>query len=259
MRADDIKAIKELPDNKRLFISYPKSGRTWVRFALASKHIDITFTHAGAATNRRQIGRPYDAIPAALQNKPLIFLHRNPIDTAVSMFYQVNHKDLRPWSGRYLRLAPRLILGPGLPPRQIDAFVRHPIWGVEKVCRYNRLWLEHLTGRTDCLVLTYETLRADAPAGFQTILDFLDITDVTGQELATASDFKRMRQIESQMGDLTIADGQGSVPIVGATGPKATPATFKVRKGRVRGYLDEISPETAQYCQQIAQRYGFDA
>ncbi len=232
----------------RLLVSYPKSGRTWIRYALGTSDLTITFTHAGAATNRVQIGCPYLRIPEQMRAVPMIFLHRNPIDTAVSMYYQVHHKDLRKWSGRWWRVAPRLLQSTGLPPKNIDDFVRHPIWGTEKVCRYNRLWLDHLTGRDDCLILTYEEMRADPEQGFQRILDHIGESATTGAALSAASNFEQMKAVEKSVGLQSIVRAPVDSP---------TPKTFKVRKGKVKGYLDEITADTADFCREIAARYGF--
>lgn len=230
----------------RLLVSYPKSGRTWLRFALDSADIDATLTHAGASTNRREIGKPYRQIPARLRDLPVVFLHRNPLDTAVSMFHQVIERDLRPGTGRWLRMWLPLTLKGALPPRDIDAFVLHPLHGIEKVCAYNRLWLDHLAGRSDCLVLTYEAMRADPAAAYQRLLDHWGETSVTGATLAEASSFERMKAAEHA--------GRG---IFGNERPAAASAV-KVRKGKVAGYLEELRPETVQASAAIARRYGFE-
>lgn len=224
----------------RLIASFPKSGRTWLGFALSQCGIDATFTHAGASTNRREIGQPFSGISAALQDVPLIFLHRNPIDTAVSLYYQISKRDLKPWSLRWLRMLLPLWLKGAIPPRDIDAFVLHPRHGVERVCVYNRTWIDHLAGRSDCLMLTYEAMRSDPAAGFQRILDFFGDASATGAQLAEASRFDRMKAAEQTQSR------------------SIDPAGVKVRRGKVNGYVDELRPETVAQCQEIVARYGFD-
>lgn len=223
----------------RLIVSYPKSGRTWVQFALAAYGIDVMVTHAGCSTNWREIGRPFAGIRPELAAIPLVFLHRDPIDTAVSMFHQVTYRDLRRGSGRYARMALPLFLRGDLPPRDIDSFVLHPRHGIEKICRFNRAWLDHLDGRKDCLILTYEAMRAAPGDGFQSLLDFFGVTGVTGAELAAASDFETMRKAEKA--------AQEQRPEKGV----------KVRKGKVSGYVDELAPETIAACRRIMQDFGF--
>jgi hypothetical protein len=85
-----------------------------------------------------------------------------------------------------------------VPPLDIDAFVLHPLHGIEKICRYNRAWLDHIGTRSDCLVITYEELRKDPSKGFQRVLDFWGDTSVSGAHLADLSSFEKMKLVERQ-------------------------------------------------------------
>ena len=244
----DDRGLRPFRTDARLIVSYPKSGRTWLRFALIGAGVDATFTHAGAGTNRREIGYPFRGIPIALQNLPLVFLHRDPIDTAVSMYYQITRKDLRRWSGRWFRMLLPLALRNALPPKSIDAFVLDPVYGIEKICAYNKAWLDHLEGRGDCLVLTYEAMRQNPARGFQRMLDFWSETASSGEALADASSFDKMKSAE--------AAGKGPsqlrIAVSGDTG------SAKVRKGKVHGYLDELRSDTILRGKEIAASYKFD-
>jgi hypothetical protein len=231
----------------RIIVSYPKSGRTWLRYALVQFGIDATMSHAGTATNRRHIGRPAPGIPPQLADLPLVFLHRNAIDTAVSMFYQIHKRDLRPGSGRWFRMLLPLAMRRALPPTDIDRFVLHPAYGLPKICRFNQRWLEHLKGRSDCLILKYEDMRASPSEEFQRLLDFFAITDTTGAALAEASSFDRMKAVERHGGQIEVLK-----PV-----NQSDPASAKVRRGKVEGYHDELRPETVALCQKIVRDHGF--
>ena len=243
---NSIETNRDTPDG-RLIVSHPKSGRTWLHFALTEAGITARFTHAGASKNRMKMGSPFRGIRASLRDQPLVFLHRNPIDTAVSYYYQIHRRILRRWSARWFRLWVPLFLRRAFPPRDIGAFVLHPHYGVEKICAYNRTWLDHLKNRGDCLIITYEAMRADPATGFQRILDFRGITGTTGVTMADLSTFEKMRAFEQARTGTTVLK---------AARP-GDPSSAKVRKGKVRGYLEELSPETVEHCHTIAKRYGF--
>lgn len=228
-------------------ISFPKAGRTWVRSVLNNARAPLTFTHAGNGSQGWELGRPFAGVPSEYADRKVLFLHRNPIDTAVSFFFQVTKKDFAPGTLKYLQRWPRLWWRGALPPFDIDGFVLHPTYGVEKVCRFNRGWLDHVEPRAECRVATYEGLRADPVPGFTGIVEWLgQPADRVGLAVEAKS-FAAMKAREL------------SRPRHGGLDKRQEEGARKARKGKVGGYVDALRPETVAAAQAIAARYGFSA
>ncbi len=231
-------------------ISFPKSGRTWVKAVLRRAGVPLVFTHAGCGSLTRELGRPFAGVVEALAARPVLLLHRNPIDTAVSWFHQVNDRDLAPGTLNRWRRVLRLRLGRRMPPAEIDRFVLHPVYGVEQVCRFNRAWIDRTAGRPDCLVITYEALRADPRAGFARVLGFLGRGEEGLDALVEAASFERMQARE-------IARAPRSLAFLRPDAREEN--ARKARRGKVGGYVDELRPETVAAARAIAARHGFEA
>jgi hypothetical protein len=185
-----------------------------------------------------------------------VFLHRNPIDTAVSFYYWRMHRVAPPWSVSWFARWPRLALRNALPPRDIDAFVQNQLYGVTKVCAFNRIWIDHISARGDSLAITYEDMRADPTAGFQRLLDFWGVQHVTGEMLANLSSIEKMREAERTGQALA---GMGASTGAAARKVRGDDQSAKVRRAVVNGYVDELRPETIAKCREIAAEFGFDA
>jgi hypothetical protein len=233
-----------------IFISYPKSGRTWIRYMMELAAIDVEFSHDRTGSHRDDLGKPFGGIhPENFRDRPTIFMHRNPIDTAVSFYFQVHRRELVPGTWKYFRRYPRYALTGRWPPRTVGDFVMHPGYGLEKVCRFNRAWLDHLNGHRDALVFTYEDVVSSGEDVVSGLLRFLGANPKDTEGLLEASKFERMRHLESKG-----AMGRALTP-----GIEGDPESLKTRRGKVRGYVDYLDHETIARCRAIAERYGFDA
>lgn len=231
-------------------ISFPKSGRTWLKAMLGPAGAPIVFTHAGHGSRKEELGRPFERVPDTFRDRPVLFLHRNPIDTAVSFFHQVTKRDFAPGTLKFYQRVVPLWLGGRLPPRDVDAFVLHPGYGVEAVCRFNRGWLDHLAGRTDCRIVTYEALRADPVAGLSDVIRFVGKEPQGIETVVERASFEKMRARDEAVPPR---------PFAFLRPDRSDPNARKVRRGKVGGYADELRPETVAAARAIAARYGFEA
>jgi hypothetical protein len=209
-----------------VFISYPKSGRTWFRYLLGLAKLDVTFAHG----RKGQV-----PLLTTAAGRTGIFLHRNPIDTAVSHFFFLNRYKLRWGTWRHLKA-----LAQGrLPPRDLVAFLDHPAFGVAGICRYNRLWLDHLRGRPEFLVVTYEDMVTKPQETLAGVLHHLE----PGQNFDVAwliqeADFTRMREVEDA----------GGWRHLGGQKRRSDPDSRFIRRGKVGGYRDYLSePEQRRF------------
>lgn len=233
------------------FVSHPKSGRTWMRYVLHLVGVRTHFTHAGAGSTSGSLGRRFEGVdPELLERERIVFMHRNPIDTAVSFYFQIHRKDLPPWSLRFFKRWLPYTWARRMPPRDIEDFVLHPGVGVPKIVAYNRAWIDALAERDDALVLSYEEARTSTHSVFRRLLGFAgrQVDDV--ERIVEQSSFENMRRLE--------ASGRGR-DLMLSEGRAGDPESRKVRRGRVRGYHDYLSPDVVARCREIAAAEGFAA
>lgn len=128
---------------KPLIVSFPKSGRTWVRafFMLYQKetgiHVNCKFKHV-----------LYKAAPSFKR----VFLVREPCDTLVSWYYQAKYRS------RY-----------NYETKNIAAFIRDTGQGAKRLNWYWNKWLKR---DGECLEIRYEDLFDNI---WTEILEFLNV------------------------------------------------------------------------------------
>jgi hypothetical protein len=212
-------------------ISFPKSGRTWLRVMLDELGLPLEWTHAGAGHGN---GRPISKLDTSTARKygRILFLHRDPRDTAVSGYYQKLYRR-DGYSGT------------------ISEFLRDPCHGLEKIILYNQMWLDLASKRPQVMVVTYENLRTDTVNVMADIVAFFgaDVDAERIHQVVEDSTFERMKEKE-RAGDYASVYGK----ILSPADPEQ-PDSYKVRKGVVGGYLDELSADDISYCDSILNKY----
>lgn len=211
-----------------LLVSFPKSGRTWLRVMLDGLGFRLDHTHA--KSDHRYQHKFGDIPPASsfIGHRKIIFMHRDPRDTVVSGYFQAT-KRLQIYSG------------------SISDFIRDPRHGIEKVVLFNEMWLLAATDRDDVSIVSYESLHADTAGEVKRLVLFLG---------KSASDHDIQRVVDGSRFDV-MQSHEASGALRKRYGSSLTPRdhtdkdSFKVRRGIVGGWRNYLSPEDTAYCEQI--------
>jgi len=220
-------------------ISFPKSGRTWVKVLIAKafsqkyhaamnvrflykmsnhdNHIPkIHFTHIGALNliDILEFTKKY-------YRKKILFVVRDPRDTVVSYFYQIKNRE-RKFKGN------------------ISEFIRHEQYGIRTLIQFMNTWNKNKDRFKDFLIVRYEDLHENPGAELEKILGFLDVKADeqiirTAVEFAKFENMKRMEQKNkfnwAAMRPVNTKDAN----------------SYKVRKGKIGSYREELSLADVKY------------
>ena len=231
-------------------VSVPKSGRTWVRVFLLAYFAErekmdpgyvaprCVFTHDRWEHETK--GRAFDwlrgkwLIPRAeAAAKPMLLVARDPRDVIVSLFFHLQ-KRAHSYDGDL----------PGL--------LRHPTFGVRQMVNIMNGWLAEWDQAGHLHLLRYEDAKADPHGVFAEALRFLQ-PDVAPhlpalERAVEISSFENMRRLET--GD---AQAPGSTVVATLQEEALRPAdrgdvdSYKVRRGKVGGYVDYLSSEDVAF------------
>ncbi len=243
-----------------IIVAHPKSGNTWLKVMLTrlygirhgiaaedfSKYPSLADSNPAiprfAATNgwysyERAIGDKLqpEAPDSELKHKPVMLLARNPLDIAVSWFFQFTKRQ----SAHKQELINADLAHP-VDRSNIDMwdFVRHSDIGLNSLIDFLNYWERALAKLDKTLLTNYESLRADPGAVLRQITTLMgdSFADEDIQEAVDFGSFDNLRKLESEgffrSGGLTLRNPRD-------------PESFKVRRAKVGGYRDYFTPEQA--------------
>ncbi len=116
----------------------------------------------------------------------------------------------------------------------ISDFIRHDVYGVEKILAFYRIWWANRQVPAAFHFLRYEDLHRDPAGVLARVLAFIG-ADITPAGIAAAVEFcsfENLRQAE--------AEDRYGTPVLRA-GRGDDPESFKVRKGKVGNYGEYLS------------------
>ena len=237
-----------------VIVSFGKSGRTWLRVMLSRfyqvKHgfgeryligfdnlhrknreiPKLFFTHDNYIkdyTGNRDS-------KADFYNKKVILLVRNPLDVAVSQFFQWKY-----------RMRPGKKLLNNYPAHGSDVgvydFVTDSDAGLAKIIDYLNLWASESENIANLLIVRYEDMRRDPARVLDQILRFIGTPggDEQIQEAVCFASIENMRNMERKRtfwlsGSRMLAKD------------RSNPDSYKVRKAKVGGYRDYFDTDQIQ-------------
>ncbi len=249
------------PNADAYVISYPKSGRTWLRvlvgkalclqYGLDRRYLLDTLDLTGAAGVLRtelhhdhselRDDLDYEALPEdkhAYRGRKVIFLARDPRDVLVSSYFEATRRAFL-FDGK-----PIAFRG------SVADFVRSPVLGARKVAAFYDIWARNRAVPSDFLLVRYERLRTAPADVLRQVLRFIG-AEADHEHVAEAvayGGFGHMRGLERanafedprlQPGDLR------------------DPQSYKVRRGLVGGYVDYLSRKDIAYIDRELALRGF--
>jgi Sulfotransferase domain len=248
---------RQLSGGDALVVSIPKSGRTWVRTFLCAyfcEKFDQPFTlepeqYAGVPhiiythdlfeqrtkADRWDKLRGKYLIPERERSRlPIILLARDPRDSFVSLYVQLTRRTKETPDHLKQKSAAELL--------------RDPAFGIESMVEIMNSWFAEWSARPNFLLLRYETLRLDPAPGFRELLWLLGEAPADQGAFTHAlqfSDFGHMKKLEST--------GAFESKILRA-GDARDPDSFKVRRGKIGGFEDYLSPNDQKYAATALQK-----
>lgn len=152
---------------------------------------------------------------------PVVFLVRNPADAVVSRFHHLSRHQGR-FSG------------------SLDDFVRDPDLGADHIVQYLASWQPHLQD-PNVITVRYEDLKDSPLEPFSRLASQLGIAaeEAELQQALGQSTFEKMKALELQ--------GGVGEPHQYDRGDRDS---LRVRKGKVGGFKEEMSPETLGFLMQ---------
>lgn len=213
----------------RQFVSFPKSGRTWIRYMLGQLELDksIQFHHDQFEFNDGA-KPPHDFdLPSRIAHyrtiDRVVYLERDPRDVMVSLYWQV--------TGRFRTFFNY--------QGSLGEFIRDDYFGAHNLQRFRLMWAG-IVRELGFLAISYEACHADSVATLQRILAYYEF-DAGHDALVAAAEnatFDKMKAVEQS----------NSFPEPWLAPRDGFP---KVRQGKVGGYRQALTAPDIDYLNSI--------
>lgn len=237
-----------------VIVSFPKSGRTWLRLMIGkvlcdkyglpeNRALDVfgltkaaglpltVLTHDGGGNlEARHVDRLVRD-KSDFRDKKVLVLARDPRDVVTSCYFHASRRS-------------KVFRG------SIADFVRDPHYGIRKVVTFLNIWHENRFVPRQFEHIRYEDLHEDPSKGLRTALEFIGFPDLDDRLIHTAVEFSRFENMKHMENERRF-NGRKLRP-----GDGGDPESNKVRKGRIGGHREYLSPDDIAYCDGVIAELG---
>jgi Sulfotransferase domain len=210
---------------KRELISFPKSGRTWLRYALHLLGVEetIRFHHDGfeySDPTRPALDFDLEARrQRALRVDKVVYLERDPRDIMVSLYHHITGRCQRIFNYH----------------GTVSEFIRDPYFGAHNLYEFRRQW-NLISSGGSVLRISYEDLHSDFAKVIRTVMSYyeLDLSTIDLDELTEKCSFCSMQEVEKR----------GVFPDIWLRLQNRHP---KVRRGEIGGFRDALCTQDIEF------------
>jgi hypothetical protein len=191
----------------------------------------VQFTHDGTDNEYARSYRDLRISNSVFKDKKVVLLTRDPRDLLVSNYYQSTKRE-------------NVFAG------NLSSFVKSDNHGIKKIQRFYSMWYEKVQHRANFFHLRYEELHRNPPQVLKVLLDFIGLEQVEEELIESAvsfASFENMKRMEREgyfnkisMRPVDVKDEN----------------SYKVRKGEIGGYDEELSDDDLDYIKRVMKEYG---
>lgn len=246
------------------FISFPKCGKTWVNFIISEyyfrkhnlplnvkgqieqyskhnknvplvqfKHEDVPFWKTAQELSSNK---------GKYRKDKVVFLVRDPKDIIVSSYFQKSKRHRLKTKDQLNEKIDKVTKD--VYTKSLSDYVYQETGGIDTIIKYFNIWWDHRETPKDFLLVKYEELNLNTVQVMNKILEFLgeqNINQSLLKEVVETMTFKKMHLLEKQ----NKFNSTNLRPF-----DVNDPESYKVRRGKVDGYVDYLTEEEIHFLQQ---------
>jgi hypothetical protein len=214
--------------SENFIVSYPKSGRSWLRMMFERLNIDYLVDHAGSHFKHHPDTEHLNIDIKKYQKKKIVFLVRNPLDILVSSYFHITHRK-------------------NMFDGNLSEMVSDPRFGIRRVMEFLHTWHRgYKHNEVNFLIVRYEDLHKDIFYQIKRILFFLD-KQKPEQQIEDAIEYANFDNLK-KMEEAGVLAWMGAAMLPGNVNDNNS---YKMREGKVEGYKEYMSKNDIEYCRDI--------